>query len=188
MDYLYKFDNGLIIVKDGVPLQGSHMKHYSDDWESLLPFKVPGKMRKVKQLLNYEDSLKVIRRIGYGILSFFDEIPYSIALDHVYKEGKLYFHTSKKGYKLRGIGKQVSYLVVEDCGVNEEKRTHNHRSIYILGQLKEVEDEQIKTEVLSSLINNLCPSQKVYLTTEMMNNVNILELDIQYMIGKEHIR
>lgn len=52
MDYLYKFKDGMTIVKDDMPL-GDHCMHYSDDWESLLPFQVPGKMRKTKQLLNY---------------------------------------------------------------------------------------------------------------------------------------
>lgn len=49
MDYLYKFKDGMTIVKDDMPL-GDHCMHYSDDWESLLPFQVPGKMRKTKQL------------------------------------------------------------------------------------------------------------------------------------------
>ena len=57
MDYLYKFKDGLTIVKDDMPL-GDHCMHYSDDWESLLPFKVPGKMRKTKQLLNYAKFMK----------------------------------------------------------------------------------------------------------------------------------
>ena len=49
MDYLYKFKDGLTIVKDDMPLT-DHCMHYSDNWESLIPFKVPGKMRKTKQL------------------------------------------------------------------------------------------------------------------------------------------
>ena len=188
MDYLYKFSNGLTIVKDDVVLTDTNMKHYSDDWETLLPFKVPGKMRKTKQLLNYQESLKVINDISFGVLSFFDEIPYSISLDHVYKDGKLYFHTAKKGYKLRGLNKQVSYLVVEDLGINEEKTTHNSRSVYVLGILKETEDKDIKKEVLDTLVHNLCPNRDITIQDEIINNVNILELDIQYMIGKEHIR
>lgn len=188
MDYLYQFSNGLTIVKDEDPITDTHMKHYSDDWESLLSFKVPGKMRKTKQLLNYQESLKVIHNVSYGVLSFFDDIPYSIAIDHVLREGKLYFHTAKKGYKLRGIDKQVSYVVVEDLGVNEEKRTHNSRSVYVLGILKEVEDIEVKKEVLTTLVHNLCPHDRVVINNDMIKNVEILELDVQYMIGKEHIR
>lgn len=119
---------------------------------------------------------------------FFDEIPYSIPLDHIYMNGKLYFHTSKTGYKINGVGKQVSYTVVEDCGINEEKTTHNHRSVYILGILEEVESKETKKDVLETLIHTLCPTHKVDITDQMVDNVNILELDIQYMIGKEHIR
>lgn len=104
MDYLYKFKDGMTIVKDDMTL-GDHCMHYSDDWESLLPFKVPGKMRKTKQLLNYNESVNIINKISYGVLSFFDEIPYSIPLDHIYMNGKLYFHTSKTGYKINGVGK-----------------------------------------------------------------------------------
>ena len=52
MDYLYKFKDGMTVVKDDMPL-GDHCMHYSDDWESLLLFKVRGKRRKRNQLLNY---------------------------------------------------------------------------------------------------------------------------------------
>lgn len=187
MDYLYRFKDGLTIVKDDTPLT-DHCMHYSDDWESLLPFKVPEKMRKTKQLLNYNESMNILHKISYGVLSFFDEIPYSIPLDHIYMNGKLYFHTSKTGYKINGVGKQVSYTVVEDCGINEEKTTHNHRSIYILGILNEVEEQETKKDVLETLVHTLCPTQKVDITEQMVDNVNILEIDIQYMIGKEHIR
>ena len=145
-------------------------------------------MRKTKQLLNYNESMNILHKISYGVLSFFDELPYSVPLDHIYMNGKLYFHTSKIGYKINGVGKQVSYTVVEDCGINEEKTTHNHRSVYILGILNEVENKEIKKEVLETLIHTLCPTQKVDITEQMVDNVNILEIDIQYMIGKEHIR
>lgn len=145
-------------------------------------------MRKTKQLLNYNESMNILHKISYGVLSFFDEIPYSIPLDHVYMNGKLYFHTSKTDYKINGVGKQVSYTVVEDCGINEEKTTHNHRSVYILGILNEVENKEIKKDVLDTLIHKLCPTQKVDITEQMVDNVNILEINIQYMIGKEHIR
>lgn len=187
MDYLYKFKDGMTIVKDDMSL-GDHCMHYSDDWESLLSFQVPGKMRKTKQLLNYNESVNIINKISYGVLSFFDEIPYSIPLDHIYMNGKLYFHTSKTGYKINGVGKQISYIVVEDCGINEEKTTHNHRSVYMLGILEEVENKETKKDVLETLVHTLCPTQKVDITDQMIDNVNILELDIQYMIGKEHIR
>ena len=110
-------------------------------------------MRKTKQLLNYNESVNIINRISYGVLSFFDEIPYSIPLDHIYMNGKLYFHTSKTGHKINGVGKQVSYTVVEDCGINEEKTTHNHRSVYILGILEEVESKETKKDVLETLVH-----------------------------------
>ena len=61
MDYLYKFKDGMTVVKDDMPL-GDHCMHYSDDWESLLLFKVPGKMRKTNQLLNYSESVNIIAK------------------------------------------------------------------------------------------------------------------------------
>ncbi len=157
MDYLYKFKDGMTIVKDDMPL-GDHCMHYSDDWESLLPFQVPGKMRKTKQLLKYNESVNIINRISYGVLSFFDEIPYSIPLDHIYMNGKLYFHTSKTGYKINGVGKQASYIVVEDCGINEEKTTHNHRSVYILGILEEVGNKEKIGDSIEVLYFEFMPS------------------------------
>ena len=61
-------------------------------------------------------------------------------------------------------------------------------TVYILGILEEVNNKETKKEVLNTLIHTLCPTQKVDITEQMVDNVNILEIDIQYMIGKEHIR
>ena len=51
-----------------------------------------------------------------------------------------------------------------------------------------LEEQETKKEVLETLVHRLCPTQKVDITEQMIDNVNILEIDIQYMIGKEHIR
>lgn len=198
-DLLYVFQSSqttnhkpLIIIKDEASIMENNdytTMHYSDNWQSLLLFSVPTKMRKTKQLLSYQESLQLIQEIPYGVLSISkDNIPYSVALNHVLLDGKLYFHTAKSGYKKNGIDHPVQYLIIQDLGINEAMATHNHKSVAVQGILRSVKEKDIKQQVLQKLMKDLAPSNHKTITAQQVENTEILEIEIQYIIGKVHIR
>lgn len=180
----------LVIVKDDCHIQEIEnclIMHYQDDFESLLKFNLPTKMRKTKQLLSYHQSLNIIHEKEYGVLSFsVDDLPYSIGLNHIYLDGRLFFHCAKKGYKLNGIGKRATFLIVDDLGINLKAGTHNHQSVIIYGRLKETKDFETKKMALLKIIEDLVPQHPYH--DNMVSNTNVLELEIDYIIGKTHIR
>lgn len=177
----------LYIVKDKTGLNNSNILAYDDDFESLLKFSLPTKNRKFKQLISFNDCEDIINKISYGVLSFtYQDIPYSVALNHVYMDGKFYFHCAKSGFKLNGINSRVSYLVIEDLGVNSTVGTHNHKSVAVYGMLNAVTDFNEKQNVLKKLINDLAPTHP--LNDQMINNTNIMVIIPDYVNGKCHIR
>lgn len=180
----------LVIIKDDSEIKELDkclIMHYQDDFESLLKNPLPTKMRKTKQLLSYQQSCEIINQANYGVLSFsYQNIPYSVGINHIMIDGHIYFHCAQKGFKLNGIGQRVHFLVVEDLGINLEAGTHNHQSVSVLGTLKEVTDFDTKKSALLALVEKLAPKHPY--NDNMLKFTNILELDIDYMIGKTHIR
>ncbi|WP_279166659.1 pyridoxamine 5'-phosphate oxidase family protein [Thomasclavelia cocleata] len=182
-------EEALVIVKDSceeLNLKNCLVKRYSDDFESLLKIKIPSKIRKPRKLLSYQQCYDVMKRIDYGVLSIsYDDFPYAVGINHIIIDGRIFFHCAKVGFKLNGVNKKANFLVTEDLGINLDVGTHNHRSVSVFGTLKEVTDNEIKREALLTLIHDLAPKHPFH--DKMVINTNILELDIDYIIGKAHI-
>lgn len=198
-DLLYVFDakytkneQPLIVLKDGVeihPDDADTTMHYGDDFESLLTFNLPTKMRRRKQLISFSECEELIEEVDYGVLSFtYDEIPYTVGMNHAYLNGKFYFHSAREGFKLNSTKVPVSYLMVQDLGVVQEKATHNHKSVAVQGTTRIIEDEIEKKEVLKALVAKLTPEFGKEISPQMVKGVNILELEPRYIIGKVHVR
>ena len=182
----------LAIVKDEVDIKeinGYKVIHYSDDFESLVTIKLPTKNRKKAQMISLHKSIEMIKKVAHGVLSFtYEGVPYSVGLNHVYMNNKLYFHGAKSGFKLNAVHCPISYLVIDDLGINEERATHNHESVMMQGTVKILEDLEVKEKVLKQLMVELAPSNHKDITEPMVKGVTIFEFDIQFLHGKSHIR
>lgn len=198
-DLLYLFDGKytktgtpLAIVKDEAEIReipGMEVMHYRDDFESKVTFRLPSKNRRKKQMISLKESEAIIGQADYGVLSFtFEGVPYSVGMNHVYRNGRLYFHSAPSGFKLNGVRCPVSYLVIEDLGINEAQATHNHESVMIQGSLQIVDDSAEKMAFLRQLMAEKAPSNTDEVTEAMVKSAAVLALDIHYMSGKSHIR
>ncbi len=182
-------EEALVIVKDScenVELENCLVKRYSDDFESLLKIKIPTKIRKPKKLISYQECYDVMKRIDYGVLSIsHDDFPYAVGINHILVDGRIFFHCAKTGFKLNGVNKKANFLVTEDLGINLDVGTHNHRSVSVFGTLKEVTDIETKKTALLTIVHDLAPKHPY--NDKMADYTNILELEIDYIIGKAHI-
>lgn len=182
--------NYLAIVKDQCPIQeldNVQTMHYQDDFESLLKFSLPTKNRKTKQLISLDQCHQLMKKIHYGVLSFTnDDLPYSVGLNHILLDGRIFFHCAKSGYKLNSINKRATYLVIDDLGINLKVGTHNHDSVAVFGTILEVNDFDTKKAALLKLISDLAPDHPY--NDKMVDGTTILELKIDYINGKTHIR
>ena len=104
------------------------------------------KMRRFKQQLSNDEALKILKNCKSGVLAVSgdDGYPYTVPLNFVYKDGKIYFHCAKNGHKLDAIkqNKKVSFCVIEKDEVDSEKLTTLFRSVVVFGKAEIMENEE----------------------------------------------
>ncbi|AXH14913.1 antibiotic resistance protein [Malaciobacter mytili LMG 24559] len=119
---------------------------------------------------NIEDKqiiLKILSSCEYGVLSLISENkPYSVALNFVYFQDKLYFHGAKEGRKVEAIrdNNKASFLVVKPYSLIPSyfsntiaacPATQFFSSVFFEGEIKQIENKNKKAEVLNALMEKL---------------------------------
>ena len=152
-------------------------------------------MRRKKQLLSNSDSISILKKCTSGVLAVSgdDDYPYTVPLSYVYDDNKIFFHAAKSGYKLDAIknNDKVSFCVIEKDDIKPEEYTTYYRSVIVFGRAFIIEDDNIKREAIEKLALKYYPDDIKENRDKAINNeynaLCIIELDIEYMTGKEAI-
>jgi len=148
------------------------------------------KMRRFRQEVPGEDCEKVLASAPRGVLAVLGDMgyPYSVPLNYIYLDGKLYFHGAKSGHKHDAIlrNPKASFCVL-DQGVKYEGEWWNtFVSVICFGKVRIVEDPAKKDAVLRALALKFFP-EGYDIDGDMAKNgpqADILELEIEHMSGK----
>ena len=115
-------------------------------------------LRRKKQLLSEQETLRVLEEVKTGIVGVLgdDGYPYTVPINYVSLENKIYFHSAKKGHKVDAIAKEpkVSMTVVEKDDVVSREFTTYFRSIQLFGKAYVVEDEAERNVAFRALCEN----------------------------------
>ncbi len=151
-------------------------------------------MRRFKQLLSEEETLKIIDDTTYGVLGLVgdDGYPYTTAVNHVREGNKIYFHSAKAGHKNDAIEKnpKVSFFFVDKDDIVGEEYTTFFRSAHVFGVANFVEDEEEKVHAFRILCEKLCPEHMHKFEKAMAGsgkNAVVVRVDIEQMTGKESL-
>ena len=148
------------------------------------------KMKRFKQELDKETCEKILKEEPRGVLAVLGDegYPYTVPLDYIYEDGKIYFHGAKVGHKMDAIKKcdKVSFCVYDKGFKKEGDWALNISSVVVFGRIKEIEDR----EMVFRRVKNL--GLKYYPTPESVDEemkrsaaaVACLELTIEHMTGK----
>ncbi|MEA4893931.1 MAG: pyridoxamine 5'-phosphate oxidase family protein [Oscillospiraceae bacterium] len=150
------------------------------------------KMRRFKQELPAEETVKIFEGGSYGVLAVTGDegFPYAVPLSYVYADGKLYFHGAMQGHKMDAIAnnEKASFCVVGQDRVVPEAFTTLFSSAVAFGKARVVEDDAEKLQALRLF------SKKYFSANEEIKNneeidrdwsrVCVLALDIEHMTGK----
>ena len=75
------------------------------------------KMRRTKQEITKYECEEVLKQEPRGVLAVAgnEGYPYAFPMNHVYMDGKLYFHCAKEGHKIDALGEnnKVSFCVMD---------------------------------------------------------------------------
>lgn len=118
------------------------------------------KMRRKDRQLRDEDTIEVLQRNQYGVLSTVDKdgMPYGVPLTYVYDEGKIYFHSAVEGHKLDNINfnKKVSFCVVGSTEILPEQFSTRYESVIAFGEVHELTGEE-KINMLMKVVERYSP-------------------------------
>ncbi len=151
-------------------------------------------MRRIKQGLSQCEIEKILNACKDGILAVIGDMgyPYTIPLNYVYCNGKIYFHCAKEGHKIDAIcsNPKVSFCVVEKNDVIEEEFTTYFRSVIAFGTARIVEEPEEKMLALMALTDKLCLNLSKTVREEACircKQACIVAIEVEHVTGKHAI-
>ncbi len=150
-------------------------------------------MRRSRQQLPDEESAAILRDGRYGVLGVTgdDGYPYTVPVNYVYCQGKVYFHCAKSGHKLDAIRRcpKVSLCVVAKEDIVEEELTTYFRSVIAFGRARVLEDEEEICRAAEVFGQKYCRDREK-VDQEIQREKKALccvEIQVEHMTGKEAI-
>lgn len=147
-------------------------------------------MRRIKQMLDAEDTLDVLKRAKRGVLSVIgdDGWPYGIYLNPHYEDGKIYFHGAKAGHKADALRKdaRASFTVIDEGVKDEGGWAYTFRSVVVFGRVEFVDDPAVATDICRRLARRFNPSE-ANIEDEIRRasaHVQVFALVPEHIIGK----
>ena len=150
-------------------------------------------MRRGKQLLPPEESIQILEQGTSGVLAVAGDAgyPYAVPLSYVYTDGKLYFHCAKSGHKLDAIRRnsKASFCVIGQDAVVPLEYTTYFRSVIAFGKVKILSSQEEMRQALEKLAIKYAPedspSHREKVFAQEWNSLCVLEMEIQFLTGKE---
>lgn len=146
-------------------------------------------MRRIKQQLSHEECEEVLLSERRGVLSVHGEdgYPYSVPMDYLYDQGKIYFHGAKVGHKIDAIkaDNRVSFTVFDKGVAVDGKIGPNVRSVIVFGRVTPLETTPETLQIARRLGEKYNPAG--YVADELKRTaerIQVLELAVDHMTGK----
>lgn len=151
-------------------------------------------MRRIKQLLPRQETERILETGIVGVLGVVgdDDYPYTLPVNFVYENEKIYFHSAVTGHKLDAIQRnnKVSFCIIDQDQVVPEKFTSYFRSVIAFGKARLVTDDSVKYHALELLARKYSPGLEKEGPEEIRsawNRLSVVEIDIEHVTGKEAI-
>ena len=112
---------------------------------------------RYKQAVSSEECIEILKKEPRGVLSVLgdNDYPYGLPINHYYNEedGKLYFHSGKKGHKIDAITRhpKASFCVYDEGFKKEGDWALNIRSVIVFGKIEMVDDREKIYEIARKL-------------------------------------
>lgn len=152
-------------------------------------------MRRKNQALSSEECMQVLNRATSGVLAVSgdDDYPYAVPLSYVYRNNRIYFHGAKTGHKLDAIvrNEKVSFCVIDQDQIVQEEYTTYFRSVIAFGRARILgeEDKRRALEILTARYSpDIEETERSQAIDKGLKDVCMIELEIEYMSGKESIK
>ena len=113
-------------------------------------------MRSKANMLTNEEVENILKTSPNGTLALYGEngYPYSVPVNFVYLNGKIYFHGAAEGYKLDCMKKDphVSFSVIGKDDIAKENFTTLFSSVIAFGTIRVIDTMEEKIPVLEAMV------------------------------------
>ena len=148
-------------------------------------------MRRNERQLSDVESMAVLKRGNFGVLSTFGsgEYPYGVPIHYVYVNGCICFHSAVVGHKIDNINhnSKVSFCVVDNDRVIPASFTTRYRSIVVYGRCTEVRQSEEKFNVMLEIAKKYAPKYAeagVAYAKANITSVRTFQIEIEQITGK----
>lgn len=145
-------------------------------------------MRRNDKLMRETETLSLLKNSQEGVLGTISEngYPYTVVVNYVYHNDKIYFHSAKTGHKIDNINfsDKVSFTVYTDVKVLGEELNTLYKSLTLFGKAKVVEATE---EVLWELIkkySKLSEKKAKQMIAKEIDITAVIEIEIEHLTGK----
>ncbi len=153
------------------------------------------KIRRVRQTMSDEKAIAILKNGSVGVLALLGDegYPYSVPINYVYHEHKLYFHSAVAGHKIDAIRKynKASFCVIAKDDVIPEKYTTFFKSAICFGKIRILEDLNEVRRTIELLAIKYHPTDSLegreHEINRFWNKFVMIELDIEHLSAKQAI-
>ena len=149
-------------------------------------------MMRIRQQLPQEECIEILKKEPRGVLSVLgdDGYPYGMPINQFYceEDGKIYFHSGKKGHKVDAIKRcdKASFCVYDQGYRREGEWALNIRSVIVFGRIEIIEDTE-KVYEMSRRLSRKFTDDEAYIEHEIIKSgprTLMFALVPEHMTGK----
>ena len=146
---------------------------------------------RAHQQIPEEECIRILKEQKRGILCVLgdDDYPYGTPTNHFYSEedGKIYFHSNKKGHKVDAMKKhdKVCFVCYDEGFVKEGDWALNIKSVVVFGRVEFIDDTDTIVRIMTDLSHKFTDDEE-YIAKEMKTAAGTLLFAIkpEHMTGK----
>lgn len=147
-------------------------------------------MRRFKQQLTLQECETILQGAYRGFLSVNGEngYPYTIPMNFLYRENRIYFHSALQGNKIDAIknSSKACFTLINEPVQQENDWWYHVSSVVCFGQVSIIENQEERMAILRNLGQKYFP-EGYDMQKDLDTNAHraaVLCLDIEHMTGK----
>lgn len=151
------------------------------------------KIRRIKQTLNTDRCIEILKKGKEGVLAVLGDngYPYTVPLNYVYYNEKIYFHCAKQGHKIDAIAEnnKVSFCIIDEKKIVKEEYDTYFRSVVVFGKANIIVDDRKNLEIINVLAERYYPEdsqeRRQKIIDKEFSALGIVEIVPEHISGKE---
>lgn len=145
-------------------------------------------MRRKKNVMDKQDAMNLLKRSSHGVLGMISDngYPYTVFVNHVVVDGKIYIHCAKEGHKIDCIKQSpsVSFATAENVKLIPEEFTTKYTSIICFGKARLIPgNPSILREFITKFSSDFQAKGFEYAESDYLDT-QLIEIEIDHITGK----